>query len=107
MAGGVVDERAVGADAGDVADLGEGVQVEDADVGALAGARDVEVAVGGVGGDVIESAFAAADFDGLEDFVGAGLGEHGEGSRAARAAIAASASGLGDMGWVSWRWVPW
>ena len=72
VAGGVVDDRAVCAGAGDVADLGEGVEVEDADVAGGAGARDIEGAVGGVGGDVVHTA-VAADLDGLEDLVGAGL----------------------------------
>jgi len=73
VAGGVVDDRAVAAGVGDVADLGEGVEREDADVAGGAGARDIEGAVGGIGSDVVESTFAAADLDGLENFVGAGL----------------------------------
>ena len=46
-----------------------------------AGAGDVEIAVGGIRGDVVESALAAANLDGLKDLVGAGLGERGDGKR--------------------------
>jgi hypothetical protein len=69
----------VAAGVGDVADLGEGVEVEDADVACGARARDVEIAAVRVGCDIVESA-VAADFDGLKDLVGAGLrvGDSGE-----------------------------
>ena len=72
MTGGGIDGRAVGAGAGDVADLGKAVEIEDADVAGGTGAGDVEIAAVGVGSDVVEPA-VAADLDRLEDFVRAGL----------------------------------
>ena len=80
MASRGVDGSAMRADAGDVAHLGQGVEVEDADVAGGAGAGDVEVAAVGVGGDVVESAVATDELD-LEDLVGTGvLGERGTGA---------------------------
>ena len=59
MAGCGVDRAAVRAGAGNVADLRQRVEVEDADVAAGAGARDIEIAAIGIGRDVIEAAIAA------------------------------------------------
>jgi hypothetical protein len=56
----------------DVAHLGQGVEIEDADVAGGSGAGDIEVAAIRVGGDVIESAIAADELN-LEDLVGAGV----------------------------------
>ena len=82
---------AVRAGAGDVADLGQRVEIEDADVPGGAGARDVEIAAIGVGGHVIESAIAADQLNFL-DFVGASLcmGDARSGSIAATVATAAT-----------------
>ena len=79
VAGRVVDDRAVRAGVGDVADLGEGVERKDTNMASRAGARDVKGAVGGVGADVVHTAIAT-DLDGLEDLVWAGLrvGKNGE-----------------------------
>ena len=65
---------------GEVADLGEGVEIEDGDVAGGAGARDVEAAGGGVGVDVVEAA-GAADFLGRENLVGAVLRDCGRGKK--------------------------
>ena len=80
VAGYVVDDRAVAAGSGDVADLLESVQIEDADVTGGAGACDVEGPVGGIGGDVVHPTIAA-DLDGLQHLVWASLGEGGEWKR--------------------------
>lgn len=69
VAGGGIDCSAVGAGAGDVADRGESVEVEDADMSGGSGACYIEIAAVGIGGDIVESAIAADKLD-LEHFVG-------------------------------------
>ena len=79
VSAGCVHCRAVGADACDVADLRERIDVVDADVARRPRASDVQVAIHGIGGDVIEAALPA-DLYGAKNFVGTGglLGGSGQ-----------------------------
>ena len=68
MAGCGIDRAAVRAGAGNVADLGQRIEIEDADVPGRSGARDIKVAAVRVGCHVIEAAVAADQLD-LEHLV--------------------------------------
>jgi hypothetical protein len=68
--GRLIDRDPAGIDVRDLAGGFEGVEVEDHDPGALAGARRVQLSRVRVGEDVVESA-GAADFRDLQDFIGA------------------------------------
>ena len=58
---------------GNLAEGFERVEIVNGNAGGIAGARDVQLAAGCIGVDVIESA-GAADFGGFKDFVGPGGG---------------------------------